>query len=269
MPVNRLKTTYQRNFLIGTLSAAAFVLVICGFIYLNREPVRTVTISTDEIVFTDFEFKAAGRGMAEQDKSGLAGGVHHGFNLPAEAPMGTGRPDPLPALAHKLGSPFPGETPLEASFAGANDRPMPVPYPGDPADDYYGYAVPNDRHPKYGGNAYPVKIERPGNPNRPLWISGLRVTHPFNPIGLVDTVIVLMSIDKNGSITGIEIIYDALPGMGFAERFILALHAARIYPAWKDGQPVGGTYPIWCIFERSSARERVKNSPNITISSSF
>lgn len=269
MPVNRLKTTYQRNFLTGTLSAAVITLVACGMLYLDRDPVRTVEISTEKIIFTDIEFKAPGRGMAERGSDEDHAGVRHGFDLPDEAPMGAGRPDPLPDIGYKVKPPAMENPIIEASFTKGADRTPSPPNVGDPADDYYGYAVPDNHRSKYGGNAYPLKVDRPGNPNRPLWISGLHVKHPFNPTGLVDTVVVLLTTDEKGKITEIDIVYDALPGMGFAAQFKHALHAARIYPAWVDGQPVGGTYPVWCIFERSNARDQIKNSPNITISSSF
>lgn len=269
MPVNRLKTTYQRNLLIGTLSAALITIVVCGLLYLDQEPLRTVKISPEKIIFTDLEFKIAGQGMAESDNYGNYNGVHHGFNLPDKTPMASGRPDPFPASFENVARPAVFEN-IAGRISFVNEKEIHG-FPSslqNPVDDHYGYAVPNDSRPRFGGNSYPLKVKSPGNPDHPLWISGLKVEHPFNPTGLVDTVVVLLTIDKEGRILNIETVYDALPQMGFARQFHRALYSARIYPARVNGNPVGGTYPIWCIFERSSARERIKNSPNITISSS-
>jgi len=272
LPANRLKTTYQRNFLIGTCSAVFLTAITCGFLFWNMEPTRMLIIDSGDVVLTDYPPLNYGQGLGDRDPEG-SGGLKHGLSVIPESPESfSGEAVPLldtPDRALLSFATLIGKGDILIVPDGSSDLPDFSRF--RPGDDAYTRAVSdNYRGPLKGigwasrAGGYPD----PGTLNFPLWISGLDIKHPFNPLGLVDTVIVLMTIDGTGKILSIETIYDGYPELGFAAEFKRALYASRITPSRVHGRPVGGTYPIWCIFERSGMQQIIKNSPDILISSS-
>jgi len=265
MPVNRLKTTYQRNFFAGTMTSVIIATVCSVLLIASSEPVKRVKLELSDIVFTDIVFTKGGEGIADKDNSSESGGVKHGFKIPRQAPdVGLGRLDNISGIA---GDAHNREDKLNITdeIVITPDNQSPGTFSPDPSEDHFGYMLrsASDRIIKAGLAARGVP--NPGNPNRPLWINGLNVKHPPNPSGLVDTVIVMLTIGNLGQILNIETLYDALPNLGFARQFKNALYRSDIQPPFVNGLPVGGSYPIWCIFARSGDRETVKNTNNVTI----
>lgn len=258
MPVNRLKTTYQRNFMLGTLTAAIVALAVCGWLYLDREPNRKITLDLNRIVYTDINIRKAGDGPRKGEDIIEPGGVRHGFRIPEKDigslfdSSGSAKSGPLADKMQSLtGSKI-------VPIADPNHRPS----GGNriaPLTDYSGLSPNRHRNGRRSSAA------EPGISNRPLWINNLDVRHPFNPAGLVDTVVLLMTINTSGAITNIETIYTGYPDMGFVFQFKKALYDAEIFPAVQDGRPIEGTYPIWCIFADTASAELVKNSESIQI----
>lgn len=102
--------------------------------------------------------------------------------------------------------------------------------------------------------------------DRPLYIEFRgRIDYPFNGTGLIDTVLVILTIDDNGFIQNIETIYDNWPTCGFAPRFKAALHDAYIRPEIRNGCEVGGSYLLFCIFDKNRASTEIRNSQDVHI----
>jgi hypothetical protein len=258
MRVNRLKTTYQRNLLLGTIGSSVLIVFMVFALIGGKDD--TIKFKKDDILLSDIYF------ADNQIRHNL-----HTSNLPGPIPdPGYSVPgDHLVSnidSAEMRGNEFQSHEPESVSpilTIENNQDNLPItynfsyddflnrPFERQNTETIFGYF----RHSDFG---YEVN-------NRPLGINHLRVRHPYNPLDIVDTVIVLMTIDNAGEILAIETIYDARPNFDFALNFELALRQAEIFPAIVDGTPTGGTYPLWCIFAEKGARPLTRNARGITL----
>ncbi len=259
MSINGLKTTYQRNLLFGTIVSSLFFLIMVFALIGGKD--NTIKFKTDDVVLSDIYF-ADDQIRHSLHTSNLPGPVPDpGYAVPdghlisnnAPTDMPDNRFQPIepelisPKLSNKKNQ---DNSPITYDFS--YDDFLNRPFERQSTNTIYGYF----RHSDFG---YEVK-------NRPLGINRLRVRHPYNPLDLVDTVIVLITIDDTGEILTIETIYDARPKFNFALNFEMALRRAEIYPAIVNSVPIGGTYPLWCIFAKKGARPLTRNARGITLS---
>jgi len=103
--------------------------------------------------------------------------------------------------------------------------------------------------------------------DRPLYIKFMNgISYPNEGRGMVDTVLVIMTLHERGYIENIETIYDTWPAYGFARKFKQALFDAYIKPEIRNGRKVGGSYLLYCIFDSNRMVTEVRNSSDIKIS---
>ena len=263
--VSRLKVTYQRNLLMGTLVASGVISMAALFVHLTKD--ETVLFNTAEIIFTDIDLPGNSGGYpAGQERRGSVSGL---------------------SFKNRLGSPISssiistqsGHEPAENLGFYFEENGSDIKPSSYPIGDWWPVSISSDEWPikddpiEFIKNKpirildYNNDISQKRKRDRPLL---LQLKKPRYPAGLyvdVDATVTLgMTLNNKGYIIGWEVYYEEPPGKGFARALKKALRNSYIKVEIRNGQKVGGHYIITYEFcKKCPDRPVVIKSPDNVI----
>ena len=261
--INEMKTEYQKNLLIGTITSGLLLLGAVIALTLDNNSGEIISLEDHVIIDKwptvsreDISFPDVVEGSSLDIYS-----VNPGFDMATKGHAFK------PKLSYKKAD---GQMTIEPGFSI-------VPIAIDISDEASGFNIPTHYDPDCD-----YYMDQPVNPrdkilrnipmsiydhsrsftytkkkiDRPVLISNLYVQRPPNTLGIIgmddieDTVFIQVTIDCRGHILDMETIYENPPCLGFAEKFKEAIANASITPARVNGENAGGSFLIYCIFSR-------------------
>lgn len=267
MEINRLKTTYQRNMLLGNIVAGLIAFAVALIIVFSREQYVVIELKDSKYIesFTipsgkPFEMISEKCSLGTQFEATLHDLDSHYFNnrqsqyshLPFS--FGNGSLHDFTISAGNYGRVEEGAGSRVNYKIGENEWPIAPPKSliGEYSFDHY--SSNRSISPPEKNRAMIIEFRKP------LYPSGLRFK--------TDAVVTLgFHLTEKGTITQIDVIKEEPIGFGFALTVKEALRDSWIKPAVINGKKKGGYYILTYEFcEKCPSRPAVvESSPNVVV----
>jgi len=279
MLINRQKTSYQKNMIIGTMISSLLILIPSVWIYFSRIEAVIIDSERVEIGYQKFLLNKSSAGNKVTHEYGSQTGninltIKHIFSDRIFKDFEAVKSINLSCsiVMSKDHYPILNKNDLEILYGDENGRLTIIPGAVEDRQDFpipATYAVgPYDRTLKSFFSGRQISI-RKCEPDRDMCIVFPDKVSMLPPVYYKEEPVVILqiTIDEKGNILDLKTIYENPPKRGFARRIReILIQDAFIEPAIKDGKEQGGTYYFsWRHMNNGNGRTQVKSSSDVTV----